>query len=343
MARVERIGEDTAVRGKSIALLALGLVPGYGQTPQPGRSVLTYPVATRTVAPEYTPEARAAGIQGSVILCLTLDGFGRLEAVHIVQSLGFGLEEKAIDAVRRWQFKPALLDGKPVRVKESVEVPFALSANPSWRLMRLGYQVTRPPHEAIREVDNPVLTGYARADDVPCRAGGGAAVVELKITKKGLPGGARIIEERGEGAGKAVSDASGQWRFQPGRLNGTPRDSTATFAMQCGPPEARGGEAGENSASFVVGLGVLPPVLLYKLEPSYSEAARRAKFQGAVSLSLQVNRDGRATRMCIVQMLGMGLDEKAMEAINQWRFRPGTKDGEPVAVTSTIEVFFKLL
>ena len=94
---------------------------------------------------------------------------------------------------------------------------------------------------------------------------------------------------------------------------------------------------------FRVGGGVSAPVLLYKKEPEYSEEARKAKYQGTVVLYVEVDPSGKAVNMRVVRSLGLGLDEKAMEAVKAWKFKPGSKDGKPVTVAATIEVNFRLL
>jgi TonB family protein len=106
-----------------------------------------------------------------------------------------------------------------------------------------------------------------------------------------------------------------------------------------GPGE--GGGAG--GGVFRVGGGVTAPVLLYKKEPEYSEEARKAKYQGTVILAIVVDPSGRAINLQVVRSLGLGLDEKAIEAVKQWKFKPGYKDGHPVAVSAQIEVNFRLL
>ena len=95
--------------------------------------------------------------------------------------------------------------------------------------------------------------------------------------------------------------------------------------------------------SFRVGNGITAPRLVQKLEPSYSDDARAAKFQGTVTLKVVIDTDGIAKDVQVVKSLGYGLDEKAVEAIDQWKFAPGTRDGEPVPVQATIEVNFRLM
>jgi TonB family protein len=92
-----------------------------------------------------------------------------------------------------------------------------------------------------------------------------------------------------------------------------------------------------------VGAGVTAPKLVSKVEPEYSEEARALKYQGTVVVAVTIDTDGTAQDMKVVRGLGLGLDEKALQAISQWKFSPGSKDGQPVAVMATIEVNFRLL
>lgn len=85
------------------------------------------------------------------------------------------------------------------------------------------------------------------------------------------------------------------------------------------------------------------PTLVSKVEPEYSEEARKAKYQGSVELYVEVDASGRARNVRVLHSLGLGLDEKAMEAVAKWRFKPGTKDGKAVTVMALIEVTFRLL
>jgi periplasmic protein TonB len=104
------------------------------------------------------------------------------------------------------------------------------------------------------------------------------------------------------------------------------------------------GTGGSDDAGiYILGNGVTAPSVLSKVDPEYSEEARKAKYSGAVLLSIVVNTDGQATDIRIVKSLGMGLDEKAIEAVQQWRFKPGTNKGTAVRVRAQIEVNFRLL
>jgi protein TonB len=109
-----------------------------------------------------------------------------------------------------------------------------------------------------------------------------------------------------------------------------------------GPGFGPGRGGGTGGGAFRVGGGVSAPHAIYAPDPEYSEEARRAKYQGTVLLWVIVGSDGRPRDIRILRSLGMGLDEKAVEAVRQWRFDPSTKDGHPVAVEVNIEVSFRL-
>jgi protein TonB len=93
---------------------------------------------------------------------------------------------------------------------------------------------------------------------------------------------------------------------------------------------------------FGVGNGVSMPRAIYAPEPEFSEEARIAKFQGEVTLLVTIGTDGRARNLTVVRSLGMGLDQKALDAVRTWRFDPARKDGRPVAVQMNIIVNFHL-
>jgi TonB family protein len=104
--------------------------------------------------------------------------------------------------------------------------------------------------------------------------------------------------------------------------------------------ESQSGQAGP---SVHRGRGVTPPQLLYKVEPEFSEEARKVKHQGVVVLSIVVDAGGDVRNIRVLRQLGLGLDEKAIEAVSRWRFRPGLFDGKPVATEASVQVNFQLL
>ena len=88
---------------------------------------------------------------------------------------------------------------------------------------------------------------------------------------------------------------------------------------------------------------VTSPRLLSKVEPEYSAEAKRLGIEGLVLLTLEIWQDGRPHNIRVSKSLGHGLDEKAIEAVEQWKFSPGTKSGEAVRVQVQIELSFRLI
>lgn len=139
-----------------------------------------------------------------------------------------------------------------------------------------------------------------------------------------------------------------QFLRQQGRIDeATEMEQKSTVARKPALPVANGPQISSrlmlSAGTYRVGGGVSAPVLVYKKEPEYSEVARAAKYQGTVTLYVEVGPDGVAHNIKVLRSLGLGLDEKAIEAVSQWIFKPGTKDGNPVTVAASIEVNFRLL
>jgi periplasmic protein TonB len=109
-----------------------------------------------------------------------------------------------------------------------------------------------------------------------------------------------------------------------------------------GPGVGPGHGGGIGGGAYHVGGGVLPPKPIFSPHPDFSEEARKNKLTGMVVLRIIVGADGKPHDITVQRTLGMGLDEKAIEAVRTWRFEPGTKDGQPVPVEVSIEVSFRL-
>jgi TonB family protein len=109
-----------------------------------------------------------------------------------------------------------------------------------------------------------------------------------------------------------------------------------------GPGFGPGHGGGTGGGAFHVGGGVSAPKAIYAPDPEYSEEARKVKHMGTVVLWLIVGPDGKPRDIRVARTLGLGLDEKAMEAVKNWRFEPAYKDGKPVAVQINVEVNFHL-
>jgi TonB family protein len=109
-----------------------------------------------------------------------------------------------------------------------------------------------------------------------------------------------------------------------------------------GPGVGPGWGGGIGGGAYHVGGGVSAPKVIYRVEPEFSDEARKNKLTGTVLLRVIIGVDGKTHSINVMRSLGMGLDEKAMEAARLWRFEPGQKDGKPVPVEVNMEVNFRL-
>jgi protein TonB len=105
-----------------------------------------------------------------------------------------------------------------------------------------------------------------------------------------------------------------------------------------------GAGSGGNTGGGVrrIGGGVSPPTVLFAPEPEFSEEARKAKVAGNVLVYLQVDTNGKPQHVRVIRGIGLGLDEKAMEAVRQYKFKPAMENGHPVVVEMNVEVNFQI-
>jgi TonB family protein len=197
--------------------------------------------------PVYPASARANGIEGTVVLRAVIGEDGTIKDLAVLSGPP-ELQSSAIDAVKRWTYRPYLLNGEPVEVQTTITVHYALA----------------PQHHPTSDSSQPAAN-----------------------------------EE----------------------------------AAQTG---------GSDPGIYDVGGSVRPPIVIHQADPKYAEAARNAKLSGNVVISLVVGTDGKPYNVQVARGLGHGLDEQAVEAVQQYRFKPATRNGEPVAAYLNVEVNFQI-
>lgn len=142
---------------------------------------------------------------------------------------------------------------------------------------------------------------------------------------------------------KSAVEAVRQWVYKPYLLNGVPTEVETTITVNYAlgnSPQPPSENTNENF--YRVGGPVHAPVLLYAPDPQYTESARKAKLSGNVIVAMLVDQNGQTQNVRVVQGLGNGLDEKAVEAVQQYKFKPATLNGEPVPVNLKVEVNFRI-
>jgi len=152
-----------------------------------------------------------------------------------------------------------------------------------------------------------------------------AQLPSLNLLNIGDPQGIPGPPSSGSGSGGGIGNGTGR-----GVGSGT------------GPGVGPGEGGGYGGGVFKVGGGVSAPSIIHKVDPQYSEEARKARYQGTVILEAIVQKDGSVQIVRVVRSLGFGLDEKAIEALRQWKFSPAKQNGIAVPVALNIEVNFNL-
>lgn len=103
------------------------------------------------------------------------------------------------------------------------------------------------------------------------------------------------------------------------------------------------GKTYQGQPVYKVGGTLTPPKPIYRPDPAFTDYARKNKIDGVVVLKMVVTPQGNVDNITIFRKLDPGLDQNAIDAVRQWKFRPATKDGQPVAVEITAEVSFRLM
>jgi TonB family protein len=142
----------------------------------------------------------------------------------------------------------------------------------------------------------------------------------------------------GDPLSKVVGPASNGTGFGGGIGSG----SGGGIGSGRGPGVGPGYGGGIGGGIYRVGGGVSAPRAIFAPDPEYSEEARKAKYQGTVVLWMIVGPDGKARDIRVTRSVGLGLDEKAIEAVKTWKFEPARKDGQAVPVQINVEVSFRL-
>jgi periplasmic protein TonB len=192
---------------------------------------------------------------------------------------------------------------------------------PKGKLPKFSMQQLAPPVMVVRN-DNPKLPVEPTVVVPPQVKMAMANAPNFGDPKAAIPSGPA---SNGTGSGGGIGSGSGG-----GVGSGT------------GPGVGPGRGGGIGGGVFRVGGGVSAPRALDTPDPEYSEEARKAKYQGTCVLWLVVGPDGQPRDVKVARSLGMGLDQKAIEAVKRWKFEPAMKDGKPVAVQINVEVNFRL-
>jgi len=318
------------------------------------------------VTPVYPEQARQAGVQGDVRLSVKIGMDGRVQSAEPIEGNPL-LALAAQDAVMQYVYQPYTLDGRPQEVQTTVTVPFhpdtAASASelPAMGFPAIGLR-TGPAFLSRQAAEYTEEARQAKLE--------GAVTLTLTFGADGKTHDVRVVKSLGLGLDEKAVEAARKWTFRPAYQDGNPVDypTTVTMSFHLVPAApgaleiARKSKSGPQDAHQVIltpdptvmaatksyfivspSPGVTLPLLVSKTDPEYSELARNAKYQGTLTMSVSIGADGAMHGVRVLKSLGLGLDEKGIEAVKQWKFQPAYQDGKPIPYTATIQVEFRLI
>lgn len=179
---------------------------------------------------------------------------------------------------------------------------------------------------------NPVYPEEARAEHVS-----GMVVLETVIDHTGAVRDIKVLKALPRGLTEAAVDAVKQWVFKPGTINGEAVDVifnlTINFKLD---------KNDTYDGPIRVGGDVKAPVVMERVDPVYTAEARKRGITGIVIVEAIIGRDGLVKKVTVLKPLPYGLDQAAVDAVKQWKFKPGTLEGKPVDVIYTLTVNFNL-
>jgi TonB family protein len=278
-----------------------------------------------------------------------------------VEGMGDNIGLRFVDACQCGDYKLQLGQGGSFSAGFSPMATRAVSV-PSGGGARISAGVMQG--ELIHQV-NPVYPEVAKAAHVQ-----GIVVLRAVIGKTGEIKALQMISGPPMLAGSAM-DAVRQWKYKPYVLNGEPTEVETTinvnFSFAESTPQTmpggadtpvstiEGGHAEDMAAASAdrsaetfaarpvrMADGATRPVVLSTVDPEFTVEARKAKMSGVVTVGLTVDESGLPKNVHVVRRVGFGLDEKAVEAVHQYRFKPAMKDGKPVEESLNVEVNFRI-
>ncbi len=345
--------------------VASGLTPAAAaQEPLHVGGAVRAPQRIKNVNPVYPPEAIRARVEGVVVIDATIDPAGHVTRAEVKRSIPL-LDQAALDAVRQWEYAPTLVNGVAVPIVLTVTVGFSLQdaggapSNPPMAAappaIRLTSQTTQAGRTTIVwEVSQERARQQPHWDPAAAPPSFSASDVEpdaVKWLKARTPDVQRFELQAVILSRVRRGSEIDFWFYQLDFLGfGNTRFADPLFKVVVLPdrsivePRDLANPAAAADLTSGPGPGVTYPRLVNRVDAQYTEAARQQRIAGTVLLDCVVNTDGTVSDVRVTRSLDTqyGLDQEAVKAVRQYRFTPGTKDGQPVPVRVSIEVSFSL-
>jgi TonB family protein len=191
----------------------------------------------------------------------------------------------------------------------------------------VGHQADRVPFTA------PQLSSFTLPSYTPEAFGRrveGTISLATRLDSQGDVTEVRVVNGLGYGLDESASNAVQSWKFTPALINGAPRGASMQLAVEF--KLARAG--------IPLAAGITPPKIISRVEPRLTREASAVGANGTVVLEVVVQPDGKAEMARVIQPLGYGLTESAIDALSRWVFQPGTKAGEALPIRMNLSLIF---
>lgn len=218
-------------------------------------------------------------------------------------------------------------------------------------IVAAGLYVKENP-EAIEKPMSAFIVAATPPPPPPPPPGGGASQQRVPIETPREPRREQFIQPRETPrVVPAVEDPGADQDAVPGGVTGGQRGGQVGGVVGGVVGGERGGvvggipggqPGGTGTGPLRVGGNVKPPVAVLRVDPIYTEVARRARVEGIVIIEAVIDRQGNVTEAHVLKPLPFGLDAAALQSVKQWKFRPGTLDGQPVPVYYNLTVNFRI-
>jgi len=362
----------------TIFALPLFVFNGYGQTPAitlpPGTlgpdgayrvgGGVVAPTILTSVGPRIPDLAKKLRASGEVLLSFVVQSDRAIRDIQVIRSAGFGMDEEAVETVKKWRFGAGTKDGRPVDVRFQALVSFGIAPQPNtWGAGPVVFD------EALG-VTPPILTAGSMPKAVR-DAGDETVVLQFIVDLSGSVADIRPIEGAGSTSLAALLDSLSTWKFAPARRGPDTVPVSGRVLLIKGKDQfrykvasafrdSRGARSMEGTSSVATPLvagnsgQIITIVPKLRLEPDeaekqllsrvparYPESAKLARVEGTVLLSVTIGLDGSVT-----DARGVSgppeLIPAAVEAVRQWKYRPTVARGGTWVATTEVEISFRL-
>jgi TonB family protein len=328
-----------------------------------GGGVISPMVLTRaaTRIPDLAIKLRAAD---EVLLSFVVQTDRTIRDIQVVRSVGYGMDEEAVQTVKKWRFAPGTKDGLPVDVRIRAAVGFSEAPDPhAWGAGPIQFEL--PAGSRSPKLESGTMPKPVRND------GNETVVLQFIVNSSGETRDIRPLQGGESSSLQALVHSLSTWKFEPLTDVAAPVIGKVLFIKGADqfryevseafrnpgaarpverPPPAPPTTSGPSSASSQVIIVPVRPkldsneaaeLLIERVPPQYPEAARNAGIQGSVLLEITISKDGSVKEVKPIDG-PTELVQAAIEAVKQWKYRPAVSRGRTWEATTEVEIQFKV-